>query len=65
MSEGTVLDRLLTMQNELISIEQQCCREQLVVWPLVPIMHEVDAAIDEYQAKAYGRTETKLARVYL
>lgn len=56
MSEGTVVQRLTNIQAELVSIEQQCCREQQIIWPLVPISHEVEAALKEYEAKAYGRT---------
>jgi hypothetical protein len=53
MSDGTVVQRLMNMQNELLSIEAQCNRERQVVWPLVWIMHELDEAVVEYSAKAY------------
>lgn len=63
MSDGTVLQRLMTMQNELLSIEGQCNREHLVVWPLIAVMHELDDAIVEYSAKAYqGAREPKPER---
>ena len=52
---GTIVERLMNMQQELLSIEAQCVREHQIIWPLVPISHEVTQALDEYRAKAYGR----------
>ena len=66
MSEGTVLDRLKTLEQNLLSIEAQCIREKLITWPLVAVMHELDNAISEYEAKAYRGTATaKTKGVYL
>lgn len=53
MSDGTILQRLKNMQQDLLSIENQCNREHQVVWPLVPVLHELDNALSEYAAKAY------------
>lgn len=66
MSDGTVLQRLTNMQSDLLSIEQQCIRENVITWPLVAVMHELEDAVQEYTAKAYrGAPIVKPTREYL
>jgi len=45
---GTVTDRLKSIQIELMSIAHQAGREGWVEWPLIPVMTATEQALDQY-----------------
>lgn len=52
MAEGTVVERLKNIQNELMSIAHQAAREGQMDWPLISIMTATELALDRYMEES-------------